>query len=49
MKLGFWGAAKQVTGSMFLLSFDSGYKVLIDCGLDLEKEREDSQSHLHGL
>lgn len=39
MKLGFWGAARQVTGSMYLLSLENDYKVLIDCGLDLEKER----------
>ena len=39
MKLGFWGAARQVTGSMYLLSLENDYKILIDCGLDLEKER----------
>lgn len=40
MRLTFWGAARQVTGSMYLLSLDSGYNVLIDCGLDLEQERK---------
>lgn len=39
MKLTFWGAAKQVTGSMFLLETDKGYKVLIDCGLSYEKHQ----------
>jgi metallo-beta-lactamase family protein len=37
MKLTFWGAAQQVTGSMHLLEVGS-YKILIDCGLDYEKE-----------
>src|SRR3989344_9453339 len=32
MKLTFYGAAKQVTGSNFLLESD-GQKILIDCGL----------------
>lgn len=38
MKLTFWGAARQVTGSMYLLELDD-YKILIDCGLDMQKER----------
>ena len=37
MNITFWGAARQVTGSMHLLSLDSGYNILIDCGLDYEK------------
>lgn len=32
-----WGAARQVTGSMHLLELQSGYKILIDCGLDYEE------------
>jgi metallo-beta-lactamase family protein len=37
MKLSFWGAARQVTGSMFLLETEDDYRVLIDCGSDMEK------------
>ncbi|MET4140079.1 MBL fold metallo-hydrolase [Pedobacter sp. UYP1] len=37
MKLTIWGAAKQVTGSMHLLQSQE-YSILIDCGLDYEKE-----------
>jgi len=37
MKLTIWGAAKQVTGSMHLLELEH-YNILIDCGLDYEKE-----------
>lgn len=41
MQLGFWGATRQVTGSMYMLTIDGDYKILIDCGLDFEKERKD--------
>jgi metallo-beta-lactamase family protein len=44
MKLGFWGAARQVTGSMYMLTIDHDYKVLIDCGFDFDKERIDFES-----
>jgi metallo-beta-lactamase family protein len=37
MELTIWGAAEQVTGSMHLLEFEN-YKVLIDCGLDYERD-----------
>jgi len=37
MKLTIWGAAKQVTGSMHLLQSEN-YSILIDCGLDYEKD-----------
>ena len=40
MKLTFWGAARQVTGSMHLLELASGTRILIDCGLDYENRKE---------
>lgn len=43
MKLTFWGAARQVTGSMHLLELSSGTRILIDCGLDYEKRKEFDQ------
>jgi metallo-beta-lactamase family protein len=43
MKIGFWGAARQVTGSMYMLTLDGDYKILIDCGLDFEKERNEKE------
>src|SRR5690625_2378020 len=33
MKLTFWGAARNVTGSMHLLELQNGKKLLLDCGL----------------
>lgn len=39
MKLTIWGAAGQVTGSMHLLELDN-YKILIDCGLDYERDTQ---------
>src|SRR5665213_1276319 len=38
MKLTIHGAARQVTGSMHLLEIGQ-YKILVDCGLDYEKDR----------
>ncbi|MFY0643254.1 MAG: MBL fold metallo-hydrolase [Bacteroidia bacterium] len=40
MKYTCWGAARQVTGSMHHLELDSGFQILIDCGLDYEKREE---------
>ncbi|OJJ17640.1 MBL fold hydrolase [marine bacterium AO1-C] len=40
MRLTFWGAARQVTGSMHLLELENDFKLLIDCGQDLERERK---------
>ncbi len=47
MKLTFWGAARQVSGSMFLLELEDDYRILIDCGLDLEKERSKKNGQHH--
>lgn len=49
MNLTVWGAAKQVTGSMHLLEIDN-YSILIDCGLDYEKNtwiEENEQFHFN--
>lgn len=46
MKLTFWGAAKQVTGSMYLLELDDDFRILIDCGSDFEsrdRKKENAQ------
>ncbi|MBL7810629.1 MAG: MBL fold metallo-hydrolase [Bacteroidetes bacterium] len=40
MKLTFWGAARQVTGSKHLAELEDGTRILIDCGLDYEKKNE---------
>ncbi|MES2730601.1 MAG: MBL fold metallo-hydrolase [Bacteroidota bacterium] len=40
MKLTFWGAARQVTGSMYLLELVDDYRILIDCGSDLDRARD---------
>ncbi len=37
MKLSFWGGARQVSGSMYLLETTTNYKILIDCGIDMAK------------
>jgi metallo-beta-lactamase family protein len=45
MKLTFWGAARQVTGSMFLVETADDYRVLIDCGSDMEKRDLDPKQY----
>ena len=37
MKLTFLGASRQVTGSMYLLELASGYKIIVDCGVSMER------------
>lgn len=50
MKLSFFGAVRQVTGSMFLLELDEDYRILIDCGTDLEPGgKEDQKEHEFGM
>ena len=39
MRLTFWGATRQVTGSMYLLEVDD-YRILIDCGLDFDLDEK---------
>jgi metallo-beta-lactamase family protein len=46
MKYTCWGAARQVTGSMHLLELESGYRILIDCGLDYE-DRTNAEVNQH--
>jgi metallo-beta-lactamase family protein len=43
MKVTFWGAARQVTGSMHLLTLNNGYNILVDCGMNYEQKRELSE------
>lgn len=45
MKITFWGAAEKVTGSMFLLELDTDFRILVDCGMDMEQMSEDMPIH----
>lgn len=47
MKLTFWGAARQVTGSMFMLELPDDYRILIDCGFDFETERQNRTHEIY--
>ncbi len=48
MKIKFNGAAREVTGSCHLVTLDSGFKVLLDCGLfqGMGKKEWELNSHL---
>jgi metallo-beta-lactamase family protein len=43
MKLTFWGAARQVTGSLYLLEVQDEYRILIDCGTDMERNLDEEE------
>ncbi|MFT4031422.1 MAG: MBL fold metallo-hydrolase [Siphonobacter sp.] len=43
MKLTFLGAARQVTGSMYLLELEDDYRILIDCGTNMERNLEEEE------
>ncbi len=48
MNITFWGAAQQVTGSMFLLEIpELDYRILIDCGLNMETPVEERPKPLY--
>jgi metallo-beta-lactamase family protein len=47
MNLSFLGAARQVTGSMYLLRLADGYTILIDCGTDLANRHSAGEFPFH--
>jgi metallo-beta-lactamase family protein len=46
MKLTCWGAAGTVTGSMHLIETEVGAKILIDCGIYYEKNKDITENNL---
>jgi metallo-beta-lactamase family protein len=47
MNIKFCGAAGTVTGSAHLITFDDGYKLLLDCGLFQGEEEDTDQLNRH--
>lgn len=45
MKIKFCGAAREVTGSAHLITLDSGYTILLDCGMFQGNEKESKISN----
>ncbi len=43
MNITFFGATKQVTGSMFMLTLDDGYRILIDCGTNMNRNGKETE------
>lgn len=37
-----WGAAQQVTGSMHLLELSDGFRILVDCGLEMGSKGQET-------
>ena len=48
MRLTFFGAARKVTGSMFLLELEDDYRILIDCGSVLDGSQNRRESYEYG-
>ncbi len=48
MKLSFFGATRQVTGSMYLLELEEDFRILIDCGTNMDQKNERVKSE-YGL